>query len=344
MGNLSLTVLPSRLIQEPGRSQAGRSVDDVLSDVLRTIRLSGSLQFCFMPKGEWRTEGKRGVASLADDPSVAMPFHIMVEGSCWLRVEGRETVLEAGDVVAFPFATVHQLGVGSYGRPLTPVDDLPPKPWREVPILRYGEGTAGVRLLCGYLHCDGMRFSPLRDALPTLMHVRTARSDDAAWLRATIAQMEAEVMSARPGAPSMLERLTEIVFIELLRHEVMAAGPAAGGWLAALADPALGRCLALIHDDPKREWSVQDLAAASALSRSALTERFETMLDTSPIRYLRDWRLCLASVQLTTTSRTVADIAYDAGYGTEAAFSRAFSRTYGLPPATWRQSARRGAA
>ena len=87
-----------------------------------------------------------------------------------------------------------------------------------------------------------------------------------------------------------------------------------------------------------------DLAAASALSRSALTERFETMLDTSPIRYLRDWRLCLASVALTTTSKTVADIAYDAGYGTEAAFSRAFSRSYGLPPATWRQSARRGAA
>jgi transcriptional regulator GlxA family with amidase domain len=134
------------------------------------------------------------------------------------------------------------------------------------------------------------------------------------------------------------------VFIELLRHQVLAAGPAATGWLAALADPALGRCLALIHDDPKREWSVPDLAAASALSRSALTERFETMLDTSPIRYLRDWRLCLASVALTTTSKTVADIAYDAGYGTEAAFSRAFSRSYGLPPAAWRQTARRGAA
>ena len=147
----------------------------------------------------------------------------------------------------------------------------------------------------------------------------------------------------RPGSLSMLERLTEIVFIELLRHQVLAAGPAATGWLAALADPALGRCLALIHEDPERDWSVQDLAAASALSRSALTERFETMLETSPIRYLRDWRLCLASVALTTTGKTVADIAYDAGYGTEAAFSRAFSRTYGMPPATWRQAARGGA-
>ena len=194
-------------------------MNDVLSDVLRTIRLSGSLQFCFTPTGEWRTEGKRGLASLAEDPSVAIPFHIVVEGSCWLRMAGCETMLEAGDVVAVPFAAAHQLGVGIRGRPLTPVDDLPPKPWREVPILRYGGEGTGVRLLCGYLHCDAMRFRPLSSALPALIHVRTVGSDDAAWLRATIGQMAAEVVRARPGAPSMLERLTEIVFIELLRHQ-----------------------------------------------------------------------------------------------------------------------------
>jgi AraC-like DNA-binding protein len=211
-----------------------------------------------------------------------------------------------------------------------------------VPVLKYGEEECGrVAVLCGYLQCDAISFRPLRDALPAMIHVRTAQSDDAAWLRATVTQIVAEVGSGRPGALSMLERLTEIVFIELLRHQVAAAELGAVGWLAALADPALGRCLALIHDDPRRDWSVQELAAASALSRSVLAERFEAMLGTSPIRYVRDWRLCLASVALTTTSRTIAAIAFDAGYSDEAAFSRAFSRTYGMPPAAWRQDAER---
>jgi transcriptional regulator GlxA family with amidase domain len=112
------------------------------------------------------------------------------------------------------------------------------------------------------------------------------------------------------------------------------------GWLAALADPSLARCLALIHDDPGCDWSVESLAKAAGLSRSTLAERFEAVLDTSPMRYVRDWRLYLASVALRTTGRTVAAIGHDAGYGTEAAFNRAFSRAYGAPPAAWRQKAR----
>ena len=339
----SLAGLPKVLIENPSHLDVGKPADDdVLSDVLRTVRLSGSLQFCFMPSGAWQTEGKAGLKSLAENPSTAMPFHILVEGTCWLRMEGRESVLAAGDVVAFPFATAHQLGAGSDGRPVTPVDDLPPKPWREIPVLRYGEEQRRVRLLCGYLQCDAVNFPPLRNALPPLLHVRTGGADGADWLRATIEQMVAEVDRPRTGGLSMLERLTEITFIELLRYQIMAAKPGSVGWLAGLADPALGRCLSLIHDEPGREWSVPSLSAASGLSRSTLAERFETMLDTSPMRYVRDWRLCLASVSLSTTAKSIAAIAHEAGYGTEAAFSRAFSRTYGVPPAAWRQNARRG--
>lgn len=337
--------LPKDLIENPNdlkaHAPAGR---DVLSDVLRTIRLSGSLQFCFMPSGAWQTDDKPAMAKLSASPSGAMPFHIVVEGSCWLKMEGEEKNLVAGDVVAFPFGSGHQLGAGRGGRLITPMTDLPPKPWRELPVLRYGEERAGLRMLCGYLQCDTMSFRPLRNALPGLLHVSAGAAEDGGWLRATIGQIVTEVDNPRSGGLSMLERLTEITFIELLRHRITATSPAPTGWLAGLADPALGRCLALIHDDPRREWSVQALSAESGLSRSTLAERFETTLDTSPIRYLREWRLCLASVALATTTRSIAEIAEEAGYGTEAAFNRAFSRAYGAPPAAWRQRTRAGQA
>jgi AraC-like DNA-binding protein len=341
-----LAGLPKELIENPKAANATETVGvgDVLSDVLRTIRLSGSIQFCFMPSGAWQTGKASSLSSLARGPSSPIPFHIVVEGTCWMRMEGREYILVAGDVVAFPFGTSHDLGAGSGGRVIIPTADLPPKPWRELPVLRYGEDNRRVRLLCGYLQCDALNFRPLRDALPTLLHARTKGADDAEWLRATIAQIVAEADRPRAGGLSMLERLTETTFIELLRHQIIAARPESVGWLAALADPALSRCLALIHDDPARGWSVPMLAAASGLSRSTLTERFETVLDTSPMRYVRDWRLCLASIALTTTSKGIATIADDAGYGTEAAFNRAFARAYGSPPAAWRQNVRRAQA
>lgn len=328
---------PKGLIENPDQpARAGLVGDDVLSDVLRTVRLTGALQFCLMPSGVWQTDGKPRMASLARGSASTIPFHILVEGTCWLRMEGQEWVLAAGDVVAFPFATGHQLGAGSEGDLITPTEDLPPKPWREIPVLRYGDEGARVRLLCGYLQCDALNFRPLRKALPLLLHARS-EAGGADWLRATIRQIATEVDQPRTGSLSLLERLTEITLIELLRHQIGAAPAGSVGWLAALGDPALGRCLSLIHEEPRREWSVQDLATGAGLSRSTLAERFETVLGTSPMRYVREWRLYLASIALSTTSNAIAAIADDAGYGTEAAFNRAFSRAYGVPPATWRQ-------
>ncbi|MBX4957312.1 AraC family transcriptional regulator [Rhizobium lentis] len=318
----------------------GVARDDVLSALLSSIRLSGSLQFCFMPTGDWQTDAAPTLAALSAKAAGTMPFHIVVAGSCWLKAEGEETALEAGDVLVFPFATGHQLGAGKDGMLVLPTRDLPQKPWREIPVLRYGEAAHGVRLLCGYLQWDGLSFGPLRQALPKLIHVRTRTANDGDWLRATICQMVEEVDRPRAGGVSMLPRLTEIIFIEILRHQISRAAPQATGWLAALADPALSRCLSLIHGDPGRDWSLELLAAAANLSRSAFADRFQAVLATSPIRYVRDWRLTLASMALATTARPIASIAYDAGYATEAAFNRAFSRAFATPPAAWRAMAR----
>jgi AraC-like DNA-binding protein len=324
-------------------------VEDVLSNVLRSVRLSASLQFCFMPSGVWQTDGVPRMAKAGGTTVKTVPFHIVAEGSCWMKMDGQDYALEAGDVLAFPFGTGHQLGSGHEGRLVTPILDLPPKPWRSLPVLRYGTARERVRLLCGYLYCDAMSFGPLRDAMPKLLHVRTRGANESGWLRHVIAQIVSEVDEPRPGGLSILERLTEIAFIELLRHHIAAqpgtdTSAGGGGWLAALADPALSRCLALIHAEPLRAWSVAGLSTASGLSRSTLAERFEAVLGVSPMRYVREWRLSLARVALGTTRRSIAAIAEEAGYGTEAAFNRAFARAYGTPPAAWRHNAQRNAA
>lgn len=317
----------------------GVARDDVLSALLSTIRLSGSLQFCFMPSGDWQTDAAPAMAGLSGKASGTIPFHILAAGRCWLKMDGEEAMLEEGDVLIFPFGTGHQLGAGTDGVLVDPVGDLPPKPWREIPVLRRGDDKGGVRLLCGYLQCDALNFAPLRRALPKLIHVKTRGANDRDWLRATIRQMVEEVDAPRAGGVSMLPRLTEIVFIEILRHQIIMAGPHAAGWLAALSDPVLARCLSIIHDDPARDWSLEALSAACGTSRSVLAHRFQAVLGTSPIRYVRDWRLYLASVALATTVRSIAIIADEAGYATEAAFNRAFSRSFGAPPAAWRASA-----
>lgn len=185
-----------------------------------------------------------------------------------------------------------------------------------------------------------MSFAPLRQALPRLIHVRTRAANDGNWLRTTIRQMVDEVDRPRASGVSTVPRLTEIIFIEIMRHQITMAEPHAIGWLAALGDPALSRCLSLIHDDPRCDWSLEKLAAAAGMSRSALAERLQAMLSISPIRYIRDWRLTLASVALATSGQPIAAIAYDAGYATETAFNRAFSRPFATPPAAWRATAR----
>jgi AraC-like DNA-binding protein len=267
-------------------------------------------------------------------------FHILVEGECWIECEGARTSLVAGDIALFPFDTFHSLGAGESGPLLAPGRDLPPQPWRALPTIRYdGEGRA-ARILCGYLACDAVNFAPLARALPAFIRHRTRGAPGASWLSTAIAQIVSEVEHPRPGGVSMLERLTEAAFIEVLRHRILAEGLAGKGWLAALANPALARALAILHADPGREVTLPGLAAAAGLSRSALAERFEATIGLSPIRYLREWRLYLASAELTSGEKPISRIAEEARYGTTAAFTRAFARTFGAPPAAWRAAAR----
>lgn len=311
---------------------------DLLSSVLQSVRLSGSMQFCFMPSGNWQTDARPSLARLSASNSGVIPFHIMAKGTCWLRIEGEEVVLRDGDIVVFPFGTGHQLGAGEDGRLIIPTSDLPQKPWARTPVLHYGEGPDPVRLLCGYLHCEVLDFAPLQRILPKLIHIRTTGEASLEWLSTMVRQIIREIDEPRHGSLSMIERLTEVTLVELLRHQMADAEKHLVQTLPVMSDTALSRCLNAIHRDPQREWTLRELAAISAVSRSGLVERFQAALDTSPMRYLRDWRLYLAGVRLKTTPDSITSIAIESNYGSEAAFTRAFTRAYGVSPGNWRQN------
>jgi AraC-like DNA-binding protein len=314
---------------------------DILSTLLKSVRIAGSLQFCVHAAGHWQTDGAPRMGQLARAAVPAIPFHVVANGRCWLRVEGRVIDLNEGDVVAFPFATGHALGLGAAGRLIYPIDDLPTRPWSDVPVLRYGDGPITTRLLCGFISLEAMNFQPLREALPIMMRIESDAQRTSSLMRSAVQELIAEADARSPGGTSVVERLTEIILIELLRNEIVSRQGTARGLLAGMADPIVARALASIHATPMANWTVAAIAKASATSRSVLSDKFGAIIGKSPMRYLREWRLLLASNALADSAKPISHIAEEAGYDTEAAFSRAFSRLHGVPPARWRAHARR---
>lgn len=311
--------------------------EDALSTVLRSVRMTGSVHFCFMPAGDWRIDAPK---SMGMDTGMLrfVPFHIIVEGQCWLTIHDRRLALAPGDVIAFPRGAAHQLGVGECGRLINPLADLPTASSTGIPLLRYGDGPDRVRMMCGYLECDALEFRPIRDVLPELLMVSTADDAGAGWLAASIAQIVTEVDRPSAGGRTVLERLTEMMFLDLLRREISRCDMSGSGWMAAVADPAVSTCLTMIHQDPMSDWTIDELARRAGTSRSVLIDRFKALLGASPIGYIRGWRLHLASLRLLESNLTISEVAYEVGYASEAAFNRAFKRAYGEPPAAWRKA------
>ena len=227
----------------------------------------------------------------------------------------------------------------------------------EPPQLSYGGGGRTSRFVCGYLNCD-QRFSPLVESLPTLLVVRS-RDDYSAidaidargsrltalpqgsgtWLGTTLKFTISEARAARPGNAAMLGRLTELMFVEILREYMHRLPADQGGWLAGVNDPYVGKALRLLHTKPVHDWTVDELAREVAVSRSVLAQRFTDLVGEAPMRYLANWRMQLAKQMMREGASNIQDVATRVGYDSEAAFNRAFKRATGSPPATWRKSA-----
>jgi AraC-like DNA-binding protein len=331
---------------------------DVLSEVLRVIRLSGAIFFSAKFTAPFAIESPpppRLAARLLPTADCLAIFHVLAAGKCWIALEGEAPMrLEQGDLIIFPHSHPH-IVTSQVGTAPTALDGiLLETPADEFPHLTFGGGGAATRFVCGYLQCD-QRFNPLMGALPALLWVRrrggateleatghgSARRtvslppDAGAWLATTLGYLLAEVDAVQPGRRAMLARLAELLYVEVLRRYAHHLPVGQAGWLAGLSDPQVGRALRLLHGDPVRDWTVEALARAAGVSRSALALRFTELIGESPMHYLTAWRMHLARQILRESRFAIPEVAARVGYNSEAAFNRAFKRYAGVPPGHW---------
>ena len=313
---------------------------DPLSDVLRVVRLNGAYFYGVEASGSWRVET---VAARQLSPRI-MPaaehlisYHIVTDGRCCGGLVDEEPVeLDPGDVIVFPHGDAHIMASGPRAERIGDVLTGPPARFSETVVL--GEpGVPATSIVCGFLGCDIRPFNPLLASLPRRMHVRGMPS---AWLGSFTRQVTEESRLRRPGADTVLTRLAELMFIEVVRRYLEDLPPTRTGWLAGLRDQVVGQTLALLHADPGHSWTLEELARRVASSRSKLGERFTNLVGQPPMQYLTQWRMQVAATLLVQSGAKVASIGSEVGYDSEAAFSRAFKKSTGFAPGAWRETRR----
>src|SRR5215831_20067641 len=323
---------------------------DALSDVLKSVRLEGAVYLNAEFTAPWCVRANFGLAKararLAGADHV-LCFHFMVEGRCTIRLDDGELHdARSDDVVIFPHQDHHVVGSDLQLAPVATATLVDPGAARDSGLyqLRHGGGGEPTRMVCGYLACDRSMSRLLLDALPRVLVIPMREGSVSVMLRELLQVGVRESSDWRPGADSMLAKLSELMFVEAMRVYIESLPPGGKGWLAGVRDAHVGRALALLHAQPKRSWTVEDLAREAALSRSALAERFALLVGEPPMQYLMRWRLALAAAALRAGDRAIGRIAEDFGYESESAFNRAFKREFEVPPAAWRRERARVAS
>ncbi len=321
---------------------------DVLSEVLKAVRLDGALFYNAEFSAPWRVRSPHSsmvAPYFASEGRHVIIFHLLTDGCATARLEdGPAVALGEGDIVVFPHGDPHIMGNGPPVRPLDYAEEMERVVSQGLNVARMGGGGEITRFVCGYMACDPYVSRVLLAGLPRLLRVPIGNDASGKWLENSIRLSVADAAEPRAGGEAVRARLSEVLFVETLRRYVSMLAPGETGWLAGVRDAEVGTALGLLHRDPARPWTVEELARSAGISRSVLAERFQHYLGDAPIAYLTRWRLQLAAQRLTTSSHGVARIAAEVGYRSEAAFNRAFKREFGVPPARFRGKSKRDAA
>jgi AraC-like DNA-binding protein len=327
---------------------------DPLSDVLQTVRLRGATFFFWdvsWPFASSVPDGSELAPVLLPSAQQVVSYHVLTQGTCWGGLIGERPVhLEAGDILLIPHGSAYVMSSSAdlcaTARPgaSAELDFFRRLAAGELgyTIKDGGRDETETNVICGFLSCDERPFNPAMAALPSLVRLRRPADPVADRLRTLIDMALAEAQRPSPGSHCVLLRLSELLFVEVVRRCLLQRDAASRGWLAGLSDPVVGHVLLLFHRQPAHPWTLDELARAAGASRSKLADAFTSLVGTPPMRYLAQWRMQLAARRLADANEKVEAVAGEVGYASVAAFSRAFKRCAGVSPAEWRSQARAG--
>ena len=252
--------------------------------------------------------------------------------------DGAPRRISAGELVMLPRNDLHVFASAG-GLAAIGVGVLMQKPGVSgVARIIHGGGGARTRMVCGFLG-GNVQLHPLLVNLPPVMTLELATLPSGDWMERTFAYAAQTLADGDPGAATVMAKMSELLFVEAVRRYLAALPREETGWLAGLRDPAIGRAISLMHARLNEGWTADALAREVNLSRSTFADHFTTLIGVPPMRYLLNWRMQVARQKLQEAHRTIAQIAFEVGYESEAAFTRAFRREFGLPPAVWRKAA-----
>ncbi len=306
---------------------------DPLGETLHLLRLKGTFYCRSELTAPW------GIDLPAFDGW--MMFHVVTEGHCWLEVEGdKPRLLQPGSLTLLPHGNRHVVRSNPDDKTV-PLFDIPVEKVSErYEIMRHGGNGELTHLTCGLVHFDHIAGQQLIEQLPKVLQIDAWAEDDGNWIQSTLRFIAREAKELRPGGETVITHLADILIIQAIRSWIDSAPEANQGWLAALRDKQIGKALAAIHRAPEKDWSLHELAEDVGMSRSSFSARFTDLVGESAMRYLTNWRMQLARVQLQESSDSLAVLADQLGYQSEVAFCRAFKRVFGESPGSVRQSAK----
>ena len=325
----------------PGKKKGWQRLD-ALSDVLRVIRLAGGVFLEAEFSAPWCISGKLSSDDCAPfrvTPRHVIASHFVVAGHMQLRVDGCDPIeVRASELVLLPHNDAHTFGSDLNVASVPARQLIQPPQGGGIARINYGGGGKVTQLLCGFLGSE-VSFSPLLTSLPRVLKLDVRATASGAWIESSFRFAASEIAAGRIGSATVITKLSELLFVEAVSQYVASLPAERCGWLAGLRDPQIGRALAVLHESPTESWTAETLALEVGMSRSVFAERFTAVVGQPPMHYLTLWRMQLAAQHLREGCGSVAQIAFDVGYESEAAFSRAFKRQFGTSPGIWRRQA-----